>query len=562
MKVPNGTLSGGLGAQSSGVGDTHLLKESSDASSDTSSRTIPKVNTEHAPPIPDDKGLGTTESMGNSHLNQHEPQNADGLDISSSMIKKEAIGQKVSDPKILGECSVAEKIRTPECNPVVKSSSSRGVEEAASKLEKLKFPDGKHVIIPDHIQVPDAIKNVLSFGSLGASFGVRENNLNSESKENSKSVPDLVHEETALEPPSCDQDLVTIAPEGKIMDHLQSPSHVPEKMSPSDPKVSSVATDPKNDKLEEEILPAVGPPFPVVQTTPSYSFGFMPPMLVNPLVHPEAFDSQVPVSDSLNGSSPPISTSASTPPPTQPNVGQNSVAMSPLQIALFRQPFPPNYIPYSHYYSPIYVPPNMHQYFGHTAFPPTLPAGNVYLTPPSAVGGMKISPGPYKLGPNTGNQVHTGLPSGYGAYTTSQVAVGPNGAVTSGNSTSSEDLVPSALKENNVYPAQQSEGPAVWFGRDTGSFPLNSFINIPPQQHPQGISPQSGPGGAFAVYHALQPMASPGPGPGLTLLQQLSQPMAGPTESSVGPPSNAYQQQQQPQRLQQHQQQQQMNWNM
>jgi len=75
-------------------------------------------------------------------------------------------------------------------------------------------------------------------------------------------------------------------------------------------------------------------------------------------------------------------------------------------------------------------------------------------------------------------------------------------------------------------------------------------MNIPPQGQ-SVISPQSTPGG-FAVYHALQPMASPGPG--LTL---LSQPMVGSTESmAVGPPANTFQQQH-PQR-----QQQQMNWNV
>ena len=76
------------------------------------------------------------------------------------------------------------------------------MEEAASKLEKLRFPDGQHVIIPDHIQVPDAVKNVLSFGSLNASFGVKDNHFNGESNENLKAGADLAHEETSCEPPS------------------------------------------------------------------------------------------------------------------------------------------------------------------------------------------------------------------------------------------------------------------------------------------------------------------------------------------------------------------------
>lgn len=49
------------------------------------------------------------------------------------------------------------------------------MKDVTTKLEKLRFSDGQHVIIPQHIQVPDAVKNVLNFGSLDASFGVREN---------------------------------------------------------------------------------------------------------------------------------------------------------------------------------------------------------------------------------------------------------------------------------------------------------------------------------------------------------------------------------------------------
>lgn len=147
------------------------------------------------------------------------------------------------------------------------------------------------------------------------------------------------------------------------------------------------------------------------------------------------------------------SASASTPPPTQSGAGQSSVAISPQPIPLFRQPYPPNYIPYSHYFSPFYVPPTMHQYFGHTAFPPPLPTGNMYLPSPTGPAGMKLSPAHFKPGTNAGHQVPVGVPSGYGAYGASQVGYSQNAAVTSGNSSSGEDLGPPGLKE--IFLGQQ-----------------------------------------------------------------------------------------------------------
>ena len=42
------------------------------------------------------------------------------------------------------------------------------MEETTSKLVKLNIFDGQNVIIPDHIQVPDAVKSVLSFGTINA----------------------------------------------------------------------------------------------------------------------------------------------------------------------------------------------------------------------------------------------------------------------------------------------------------------------------------------------------------------------------------------------------------
>lgn len=55
-------------------------------------------------------------------------------------------------------------------------SSALDTEEAASKLQKkledFHIPQRQHVILPNHIIVPDSEKNKFCFGSLGVNFGV------------------------------------------------------------------------------------------------------------------------------------------------------------------------------------------------------------------------------------------------------------------------------------------------------------------------------------------------------------------------------------------------------
>ncbi|KAL2925541.1 GBF-interacting protein 1 [Bienertia sinuspersici] len=558
LELPNGSLSAGRGAQSFGVGDAYPSNEKADANASSiepKARTgnahsasdpvlvptcdswvaavgsvkreerVQRMSAETSTLAPADRGSSTAESVSENYLNQHGLPNMVSSEVSSPTKENQPFEhEEVAQSKISSEGPVTEKSLLSDSVTGIKSSSPQGVKDATAKLEKLKFSNGQHVIIPQHIQVPDAVKNVLSFGSLDANFGVRENCVNSESIENSSPAADSAHEETVSQLSSGDQDAVSTAPQENHADHPHSPSHLPGKHSPIDTKVSSSSTVPKDDQPKQDSLPAAGPPFPVVQTAPSYNFGFMPPMLANVLVQPEVFESQAQVSNSLGGSSLAMSASASTPPPTQSaGAGQSSVAVSPQPIPVFRQPYPPNFVPYSHYF-PFYPPPTMHQYFGHTAFPPPIPTSNMYLPPPTAAAGMKISPAHFKPGTNTGNQAPVGLPSGYGAYSTSQVGYNQNANLNSGNSIIGEDLGPPAIKENNMYQGQQSEGSAMWLpaagGRDTANFPLNSFLNLPPQgQHL--VNPQSGHGG-FAVYHALQPMGSPAPG--LPLLQQ-SQPV-------------------------------------
>ncbi|GAB2279800.1 hypothetical protein Dimus_014439 [Dionaea muscipula] len=407
------------------------------------------------------------------------------------------------------------------------------VDDATLKLEKLKFSDGQHVIIPNHIQVPDSVKSILSFGSLDASF-VDGINLLKDPETTQRIPADLLNEETVEEPSSrCSkQDASSIVQDEHYSDPPQAPSHVQEEGSLPESQVTSDA-DLSDSQLKHEELPAVGPPYPVAQNTPSYGFSFLPHMLGSPLAQLDGLESQ---SNSMSENSQTIAATASIlPPPVQsPGVGQSSISLPP-PLPLFRQPYPHSYIPYSPYYPPFYMPPTLHQYFGHSGFPPQLPTSNMFLQQPGSASGMKVSPAAtYKPGTSTGNAAHVGMPPGYGVYSSLQLGYGPSAA---GNSNGNEELVAAAaLKETNVYPGQQQSeaAPPVWIpaggGRESSSFPVNSFFNLPPQVPHVTMGPQSGHGAFTAIYSPLQTI--PNLAAGHPVLQQSQPPVAGPLESA------------------------------
>ncbi|KAH9609480.1 hypothetical protein KSS87_002172 [Heliosperma pusillum] len=552
VKMPNGNLGGGYDLKPD-------RKDTTGASSESLSTKTPKATAEHVPSASDpvllfsddsliptavggikqevrieqisteasahgpvDSGLGRTDPTSNS--NQSDSRNVDKSPTSLSRLETEAYKPE----NILIDLPATENNNGPDRISFVKPSSPgdvgplQGVEDANSKLVKVRFYQGQHVIIPDHIQVPDAVKNAFSFGSINASFGVKGNRQKNEDIENLHSTADVAPGEAMENFSSCDKDAPSPAMQAEHTDSKQPHSDLLDENRPMNGHVSSSGNN--HGQPKDGNLPAVGPPFPIIQTAPSYSFGFMPPMLANTLLHPERFESQARVSSSLSEGSPTVSSPSLTPPLTQ-STGVGQASVSPQQIPLFRQPYPPNYIPYGHYLSPFYVPPNMHQYYGHTAFPPPPPTSNVFLPPPSATAATKTTSAHYKPGVNARNQAPNGVPAGYGVYNSSQAAM------TSGIPSTSGDLMPTVSKDNYIYSGQQSEGSTVWLptpGRDPASFPLNSFLShFPPQGHQ----------GPFAVYHTLQPM--PNPAPGLPLMQQ-SQEVIGPVDS-VGPPSNGYQ---------------------
>ncbi|KAJ1431779.1 UBA-like superfamily [Sesbania bispinosa] len=452
------------------------------------------------------------------------------------------------------------------------ASSALDTEEATSKLQRkledLHLPQRQHVILPNHIIVPDSEKNKFSFGSLGATFGV--NTIYVSGPESEKSSTPLSEtsqavEETAQELDSS-QNAVVTSEVGDYPDHPQSPTNAPTNLESSEVDGSSSAIQEYNESKQDTALPSGGHQYSGVhqQLDPAsyyaqfYRSGADSDGRLSPFPSAGAttkYNGNVAVLPAPNSQSPQeggvLSTAGATPLVTQAaGLMQSSIPVTQQPVPVFRpsgvhlSPYPPNYIPYGHYFSPFYIPPPaIHQFLGNGAFPQQPQASTVYPPPPAvAATGMKYPLPQFKPGANAASPTHLVMPSAYGVYGSSPAGYNHNSAANAGNSTSNEDLGSSQFKESNVYiSGQQSEGSAVWMaapGRDITSMPTSSFYNLPPQgQHVTFAPTQAGHGTFAGIYHPAQAVTAATVHP---LLQQ-SQTMAGAVDM-VGPRGNVYQQ--------------------
>ncbi|KAF6153826.1 hypothetical protein GIB67_001059 [Kingdonia uniflora] len=466
------------------------------------------------------------------------------------------------------------------------------------KLEDLRFANCQHVIIPNHLQVPEAERNGLSFGSFDASFGFGRSYA---------TVPDIEEifaspsessqgiEETAEEPPSSQNASLT-AHEKQYPDHSQSPASVPDNLSNVEEADISPSAVPEYDEPKPETTVPLGGPH-YVHPTPHYpGFGLVPPHMLGPqfppfdnsepqardvpripsFVVPQIFDPYglyrhgvdangrlspflAPGTVKYNaispqsGQSPPESGNSVALSTTGPialvtqtaEVPQNPIAVTQQTMPYIRQQpgvhlsqFHPAYYP-----PPYYIYPHFPNVLTNSTFPQQLPAGSIYqqpsVSPVVATSGKYPLP-QYKPETNAGNSTHIAMPTGYG--------YNANLVTSTGNSTTNEDLVASQYKESNGYiNAQQTEGgQTAWIqSREAPGLPSNSFYNGPQGQHISFPPAQIGHGSFAGMYPPAQTMAIP------TVHHPLMQQShtAGGVEMPGAPPGTVYQQQQ-PQRTQ------------
>ncbi|CAL0315651.1 unnamed protein product [Lupinus luteus] len=289
------------------------------------------------------------------------------------------------------------------------------------KLEDLNLTQRQHVILPNHIFVPDSEKNKFSFGSLGVTFGVKTSCIDGpESEKSSTPLSQTSHsiEETLEEEqPSSNQNTAVNSEVGDYPDHPQSPSNEPENLSSTGVDGSSSAIQEFNESTQDTSLQSEDHQYSEVHASPNYSYGFVPPILGNqvtpfdssetqtrdisrlpsfvvhqpfdpasyyaqfyrtgtdsdgrlsPFSSAAKYNGNVTVLAATNSQSPQegglLSTAGPTPLVTQAaGLMQSSIAVTQQPVPVFRTPsgvhishYAPNYIPYGHYFSPFYVPP-------------------------------------------------------------------------------------------------------------------------------------------------------------------------------------------------------------
>lgn len=165
--------------------------------------------------------------------------------------------------------------------------------ELQKKLEESHISERQHVIIPNHLHVPEVEKLGFCFGSFDAPFAL---DINQNGLPGDKS-PSMSESSETIDEPVKDLELsnqtsstATEDTESKYPEQPQSPSHGPDKFSSGEVEVSSpVTTDYNVSKVE--VAPG-SQPHPVVHTSSNYGFGFLPPILGGQVPTSENSESQ------------------------------------------------------------------------------------------------------------------------------------------------------------------------------------------------------------------------------------------------------------------------------
>ncbi|XP_010480139.1 PREDICTED: GBF-interacting protein 1-like isoform X2 [Camelina sativa] len=371
-------------------------------------------------------------------------------------------------------------ITAPRCS----SQSDQEIETASNKVKtqsllKSDVSEQSHVTFPFHLQDAKLLQNGLTFGSFDSNF------MNEASSNNGASGGDDGRE------PSPTTDAIP----GVASAREEASTFSEDK----DHGISNLAPE----VLKEEALSNT--------ETHQIAYGQEPPLSMLGLV------------PSISALGQPVNTEAAETQPGVPAISlvsyppdQVSIAAAASQQAnLYRQQYPPNFFPYSPYYSQFYIPPPyMHQFVNPNGIPQQsyFPPGAA-LTAPSHVG-------------NTENT----SPTNPSLQASSTVAT----------HISSATALNSIHSEENA--SRLTESAAAWVGQGFGNLQLNPMYNLAFQGPPLGFPVmQGGHGGLMGIHQPTLPMTAASttyqtfpPGPHTTTA------MAEP----VGHPHIAYQQHQ------------------
>ncbi|XP_008784271.2 GBF-interacting protein 1-like [Phoenix dactylifera] len=359
------------------------------------------------------------------------------------------------------------------------SSNPADVPGLSEKLSQINILETQHVIIPQHLQVSESEHTQLTFGSFGAGFdstkGFTSASQASENAQETSNEPTLSI--LATGPLGSSED-ASAADQGDFVDGQSRTSQPDSTTSSTESEEAqpenSGSLSPHNIGSFEEIglVQSPSPPYSSAEpqqlqnsSTLSSFLAYDPQMsygapffrtMMEENVSSQGLSS---LSEALNSHS--MSSSSSSfamvqqPPPIQPQ--QQPVAQLYPQVPISHYP---NFVPYRHLFSPVYVPQMaMPNYSNNPAYPHPSNGNNYFLMPGAnshvTAGSMKYATSQYK-------PVPVGSPTGYGNYA-NPAGFTINSPGTIGSAAGLEDVSRIKYKDNSLYvPTPQAETSDIW----------------------------------------------------------------------------------------------------
>lgn len=468
--VPNSSLSGSLlgkdvSSSSGSLGQPAASSKSSQLNQPAASEpTVPSMFSSRSSSV----------SQYNTKIHQ-QPMGYQKA-MQSTMEWKPKSSQKPANisPSMSGTASAA----TSSHNDNSSTPNPVDVTNLSEKVSQVNIVEERHVIIPQHLRVPEFERTQLTFGSFGAGFD--------STKASSSVSQTFENAEQSIDGPSISLPAsVPIEPSGNssadergdLSDH-QSTSQSDSSASASESEQAAPGNSERLTQQNAENYSDIG----LVQSrNPPYASSHMH-QLQSPANLPNfsEYDSQKSYNDlpflrTVIEDNPRAQGLASTSEAVSSHVASSSpastVALSqqhPLQQQPLANMYPqmhiphfPNFIPYRHMISPFYVPPPMAMpnYSSNPAYPHPSNGSSYLLMPggssPITAGGMKYAPSQYK-------PVPAGSPTAYGNYTNpTGFAITNPGTV--GGANGLEDATRIKYKDNNLYvPNPQAETSDIW----------------------------------------------------------------------------------------------------
>lgn len=290
VKVPENEISASTTVHP--FSQERVLSKSQTKDGDHVSDIQPQVSTS----APTGYSMSRSSVMGNHYIRPQQLIGSQKAVGPNKEWKPKPTNQNVApSPGIIGTSTVSnstsEVSRSP--SPAAKST----LEDTSSKLQKnmeeLNVRDEQHVIIPNHLQVPEAERTGLSFGSFDANFDANfgtsysasyGNDDDSDKSSTPLSEESQVPEETVEEPSSSISNTTPVITNEEYPHHQRTSVTSVDNLSPSNDM--AVSTNPtivssQSDPSKPDVVVQPGPQYSLVQSAPNYSGISLMPQMIN-----------------------------------------------------------------------------------------------------------------------------------------------------------------------------------------------------------------------------------------------------------------------------------------